>query len=76
MGQKIIKQMQENDYKLKVVNCCDCNEDFEYTVGEQKFTDSLFQAGKIPVCADPKRCRACRGKRKKMFDEIAKSKSQ
>ena len=67
---------QETGHTTININCLDCAKYFEYTVGEQKFAESLLEAGKILVLVEPKRCRECRAKRKQMFEEIKDIKSK
>lgn len=44
-------------FKDKIINCCDCKEDFEFSAGEQKFfAEREFQT--------PKRCKSCKQKKR------------
>lgn len=52
--------MPEPIYEDKVINCCDCKEDFDFTAGEQVFF-------KERGFKDPKRCKSCKAK-KRMAD--------
>ena len=47
------------EFKDKTITWCDCHEDFTFTAGEQEF----YQ--KKALTNEPKRCKACRDKKKK-----------
>jgi len=49
------------DYK-NIQLVCFCGKPFEWSVGEQKFLQDLYDKGKIPSVAIPKRCPSCRAK--------------
>lgn len=51
--------------KKKKIICCDCGETFLFTGGEQKY----FEEHKL---SEPKRCPACRQKRKEHFAALKK----
>ncbi len=46
------------ELKDKTIVCCDCGQEFVFTVGEQKFYQLKGLAN------EPKRCKACRDKKK------------
>lgn len=49
------------EFQDKVLKCVDCGEDFVFTAGEQLFFhDKQFKN-------EPKRCKACKGKRAQML---------
>jgi len=52
-----MEKMTEVEFKDKVLNCCDCGQDFIYSAGEQRYFNSK---GLI----EPKRCPKCREWRK------------
>mgnify|MGYP001616301344 CR=1 FL=1 len=43
---------------------CACGVEFTFTVGEQRFMQSLLEDGKISELRQPKRCGVCRAKKK------------
>ena len=52
------------DYQDKELVCALCNERFIFTSGEQSFLNDLKDKGKISFVVQPKRCPACRQKRR------------
>ncbi len=50
--------------ETEIKTCADCQEEFEFTSGEKKFLQGLFDDGKIKEVTAPKRCPSCRQKRK------------
>lgn len=52
--------------KKKKIVCCDCGETFLFTGGEQKY----YEERKL---SEPKRCPACRQKRKELFKALKKN---
>lgn len=48
------------DYEEKILVCVEknCGEPFTWTPGEQRFMQSLLDAGKIDKINEPKRCLA------------------
>jgi hypothetical protein len=50
--------MIKQQFRDKVLRCCDCEQSFIFTAGEQAF---YFSKG----LSEPKRCRPCRELRKK-----------
>ena len=48
---------------------CGCGKTFQWTVGQQKFMNSLLQSNKIKKVAPPKRCEDCRELKRKRFKE-------
>lgn len=52
--------MDEQDIQIR----CACGEEFVWTVGEQRFMQSLLSDGKITELRSPKRCKDCRAKKK------------
>ena len=46
---------RDTHYQDRTLRCCDCDQDFVFSAGEQAFFYS-----KRPPLADPKRCKACR----------------
>lgn len=52
-----------SEYKDKIIKCADCGEEFVFTAGEQAFyAEKGFNN-------EPKRCKACRDKRKQSKQE-------
>ena len=51
------RSLQVNDFQDKYIRCCDCQDEFNFTAGEQAF---YLSKG----LAEPKRCLACRHYRK------------
>lgn len=43
---------------------CSCGQAFTWTRGEQKFMQTLFDNGVVPLLAEPKRCPDCRLKKR------------
>lgn len=52
--------------KKKKIVCCDCGEKFFFTGGEQRY----YEERKL---SEPKRCPACRQKRKELFKALQKN---
>lgn len=46
------------EFKDKTITCCDCHQDFVFTAGEQEFYQTKG------LTNEPKRCKACRDKKK------------
>ena len=59
------KAHKKNKRKKKKIVCCDCRETFLFTGGEQKY----YEERKL---SEPKRCPACRQKRKELFKAFKK----
>lgn len=57
---------QKRKRKKKKIVCCDCGETFLFTGGEQKY----YEERKL---SEPKRCPACRQKRKELFKTFQKN---
>lgn len=53
----VTKQIKVSDYTDKFIKCCDCNDEFLFSAGEQAYFTSKG-------LAEPKRCKACRQYRK------------
>ena len=51
------RSLQVNDFQDKYIQCCDCQDEFNFTAGEQAY---YLSKG----LAEPKRCPACRHYRK------------
>lgn len=61
-------KMYQNKYQDIKKVCVQCNEEFIWTGGEQKFMNQLFEEGKIKAVIEPKRCPDCRKEKKARFD--------
>ncbi|HEC32783.1 MAG TPA: cytochrome C551 [Candidatus Kaiserbacteria bacterium] len=48
---------------------CICGKSFIWLAGEQEFINNLFANGKIKEIIEPKRCPACRKKKKDHFNK-------
>ena len=59
-------QMHE-EYQDKELVCI-CGEPFTWTKGEQRFLQSLLDAGKMETIKTPRRCKGCRVKNKQAKD--------
>ena len=57
------------DINLK---CVECKSDFEWSAGEQKFINCLYEEGKVKGIIEPKRCPDCRQNKKKRYEHFAK----
>ena len=53
-----------DEYKELDLVCVGCGMGFVWTSGEQKFMNALLNEGKIQKVIQPKRCPACRMKKK------------
>lgn len=60
------ESQKKHKRKKKKIVCCDCGETFLFTGGEQKY----YEERKL---SEPKRCSACRQKRKELFRAIKKN---
>lgn len=52
-----------NEFQDKTIKCVDCGEEFTFTAGEQAFYQEKGFTN------EPKRCKACRDKRKAQREE-------
>lgn len=48
--------------------CVECGAGFIWTAGEQKFMNRLYDEGKVQSVIEPKRCPACRAKKKERLE--------
>ncbi len=52
-----MKQNNRQSYRDKIIHCCDCEQNFVFTAGEQAYYKSKS-------LSEPKRCKSCRELRK------------
>jgi hypothetical protein len=58
------RNYRDNDtYKDKTIQCCDCGKDFVFTAGER-----AFFASKRPPLSEPRRCKPCRDFRRRTIN--------
>jgi hypothetical protein len=61
------KTVQPKMYQDIQITCV-CGKEFDWTAGEQKFMNRLYEEGKVQSVVQPKRCPDCRIEKKKRFE--------